>query len=94
MKENSEVFGRYVHEYINLSIDNSIFPTDLKVVDVTPVFKKKSKTSKDNYRPISIYLIYLKHMKDVLPTKFKLTLMKYYLNVKVHCAKDSMHSTA
>ena len=39
MKENSEVFGRYVHEYINLSIENSIFPTDLKVANVTPVFK-------------------------------------------------------
>ena len=30
------------------------FPSDLKVADVTPVFKKKPKTSKDNYRPISI----------------------------------------
>ena len=30
------------------------FPSDLKVTDVTPAFKKKSKISKDNYRPISI----------------------------------------
>ena len=29
-------------------------PSDLKVADVTPAFKKESKTSKDNYRPISI----------------------------------------
>ena len=35
-------------------IENSILPSDLKFADVTPVFKKKSKTSKDNYRPISI----------------------------------------
>ena len=29
-------------------------PSDLKVANVTPVFKKNSKTSKDNYRHISI----------------------------------------
>ena len=30
------------------------FPSDSKLADVTPAFKKKSKTSKDNYRPINI----------------------------------------
>ena len=54
LKENSEVFARYFHKNINVCIENSIFPSDLKVADVIPVFKKKSKTSKDNYRPISI----------------------------------------
>ena len=54
LKENSEVFARYFHKNINFCIENSIFPSDLKVADVIPVFKKKSKTSKDNYRPISI----------------------------------------
>ena len=54
LKENLEVFPRYFHKNINFCIENSIFPSDLKVADVTPAFKKKSKTSKDNYRPISI----------------------------------------
>ena len=30
-------------------ISKSIFPSDLKLADVTPVYKKKSKNSKDNY---------------------------------------------
>ena len=38
----------------NTSIDQSIFPSDLKYADVTPIFKKKDSTSKENYRPISI----------------------------------------
>ena len=42
LKENSEVFARYFHKYINFCIENSIFPSDLKVSDVTPAFKKKS----------------------------------------------------
>ena len=54
LKENSEVFARYIHENINFCMENSIFPSDLKIVDVNPAFKKKSKTSKYNYIRISI----------------------------------------
>ena len=49
-----EVFVSYFHENMNFCIENSIFPFDLKVTDVTLAFKEKSKTSKGNYRPISI----------------------------------------
>ena len=54
LRENSEVFARYFHKNINFCIENSIFPSDLKVADVTATFKKTSNTSKDNYGPISI----------------------------------------
>ena len=54
LKENSEVFARYFHKNINFCIENSIFPSDLKVADVNPAFKKKSKTSKDNDRHVGI----------------------------------------
>ena len=54
LKENTEVFAKDLHKNIDFCIENSIFPSDLKVADVTPAFRKKSKTSKDNYRPISI----------------------------------------
>ena len=46
-KKNSEVFATYFHENINFCTENSILPPDLKVADVTPAFKMKSKTSKD-----------------------------------------------
>ena len=32
-----------------------LFPLDSKLADVAPVFKKKSKSSKDNCRPVSIF---------------------------------------
>ena len=47
LKENSDVFARYFHENVNFCIQKSIFPSDVKVVDVIPTFKRKSKTSKD-----------------------------------------------
>ena len=35
-------------------IDVCAFPTSLKLANVTPVYKKGSKKSKENYRPVSI----------------------------------------
>ena len=87
LKENSKVFARYFHENIKICFENSIFLSDLKVADVTPAFKKKSKTSTDSYRPTSILpnisKIYERcfynqiqtlmkfYMKDVFTTKFR-----------------------
>ena len=81
LKENSEVFARYFHENIHFCIENSIFPSDLKVANVTPAFKKKSKTSKDNYRPISILpnisKIYERCLYNQMQTYFDNLLSKY-----------------
>ena len=44
----------YVYENISKCMLKSIFPSDLKLADVTPAYNKKSKNSKDNYGPVSI----------------------------------------
>ena len=81
LKKNSKVLTEYFQKNINFCIENSIFPSDLKVVDVTPVFKKKSKTSKDNYRPISILpnisKIYERYLYNQMQTYFDNLLSKY-----------------
>ena len=81
LKKNSEIFVRYFHKNINFCIENSIFPSDLKVADVTPAFKKKSKTSKDNYRPISILSnitkIYERCLYNQMQTYFDNVLSNY-----------------
>ena len=48
------MFVKDLHKNIDFCVENWIFPSDLKVADVTPALKKKSKTSKDNNRSISI----------------------------------------
>ena len=35
-------------------IVTSVFPAALKLADITPVFNKSSKTSKDSFNPVSI----------------------------------------
>ena len=35
-------------------VQNKTFPTNLKLADVTPIFKKLERISKENYRPVSV----------------------------------------
>ena len=79
LKENSEVFVRYFHKDTNLCIENSIFPSDLKVADVTPAFKRNQRLQKITTDPLAFYLIYPQYMKDAFTTK--LTLQTYFDNI-------------
>ena len=58
-----------------------MFHTDLKLADVTPVYKNKSKNSKDNYRPVSILSniskIYERCLYDQIQVFFDSILSKY-----------------
>ena len=54
IKQNAGVFSDFLSSNFNHCIASSIFPCILKLANVTPVHKKDSKLSKENYRPISI----------------------------------------
>ena len=81
LKQNSHYFAGYFYENINQCISKSIFPLDLKLADVTPVYKKKSENSKDNYRPVSILSniskIYERCIYDQIQFFFDSLLYKY-----------------
>ena len=46
---------------MNLSIKKGCFPKELKLAEVSPIFKKKDDLYKENYRPVSV----LPHMTKV-----------------------------
>ena len=54
MKQSSYFVSNFVRQNSNQCIKNSKFPSNLKLADLTPSYKKKSRTSKDTYRPTSI----------------------------------------
>ena len=41
LKQNSDYFVEYFYENINQCISKSILPSNLKLADITPVYKKK-----------------------------------------------------
>ena len=49
IKENADIFAEFLCRFINSSINTSTFPSDLKLADITPIFKKGIKSLKDNY---------------------------------------------
>ena len=54
IKENVDIFAKYVTEAFNKTITTSTFPDFLKNADIKPIWKKDSRSDKSNYRPVSI----------------------------------------
>ena len=48
------MFADFPQRTLNKCVDTGKCPSCLKQADITPVFKKASRNSKDNYRPVSI----------------------------------------
>ena len=81
IKNNSDIFSRFLQANLNNTIETSTFPEQLKYADVKPVFKKDSRTDKKNYRPISILpnisKIYERCINKQLEEYFQALLSKY-----------------
>ena len=81
IKENSDIFGEFILSNINSCIDQSTFPSSLKLANIIPVHKKDSKSLKENYRPVSILSniskIYERCLYDQIETFFGNILSKY-----------------
>ena len=62
LKQTMDIHLPIMTQIINMSIDNNCYPDDLKLAEVSPVFKKKDDLGKENYRPVSV----LSHVPKVL----------------------------
>ena len=51
---------------LNQNIKYSTFPNELKNADISPVFKKKDRHDKPNYRPVRILPLLSKPFKRIL----------------------------
>ena len=54
IKDLKNIISPYIVQYFNLSIRKGIFPSKLKLADVSPIFKKNDRHCKENYRPVSV----------------------------------------
>ena len=54
LKANANIFSSYICDFFNETIRSGKFPSISKKANITPVFKKGFKGSKENYRPVSI----------------------------------------
>ena len=65
IKANENFFAEAIWFSFNKSLENAKFPNCLKSANITPVFKNSVRTSKNNYRPISILPVFFKYIGKV-----------------------------
>ena len=70
-KDNNDFFAGYIAKYFNVSLKSAKFSNCLKLASITPVFKKNSRTSKNNYRPGSVLLASLKYLNALFVSNFQ-----------------------
>ena len=84
-KEISDLFGDFIFSNFNCCTNTSSYPSLLKRADITPVYKKNSKSEKNNYRLVSklsnISKEYEKIMFKQMSEFFFLYVDFFYLNV-------------
>ena len=61
LKQTIDIHLPIMTQIINMSIDDNCYPDNLKLAEVSPVFKKKDDLDKENFRPVSI----LSHVSKV-----------------------------
>ena len=54
LKVTLDIHLSLITKIINLSFENGCFPDDLKLAEVSPIFKKNDDLDKENYRPVSV----------------------------------------
>jgi len=66
LKSLKNELGQPLANLINSCITQNVFPTNLKMADINPVYKKKDKLNKDNYRSINLLPTISKVFEKVL----------------------------
>ena len=89
VKDNFEVFKPILYQEFNKSVKLGKFPSEIKLADVTSVFKKENWTNKENYRPISI-LSKLPKIFERCLTNFLYFLISYFQNTNTDLEKALM----
>ena len=94
IKENPDVFSDILHSSFNDSIYQAEFPSILKLANITPVFKKGGRNSKENYRPISILSNISKIFERCLFRHISSSWIPIYQSNDVSLEKVTVHSIA
>ena len=78
---------------INPILDTGVFPANLKIAKIIPIFKKDDRTVFNNYRPISLLPIMSKVVEKVIADQMNEFFVKHKLLFDHQYGFRSGHST-
>ena len=52
--KTSNISAQFLHKIFNESVESEFYPDNLKLANITPVFKKKDHLNKINNRPVNV----------------------------------------
>ena len=83
--ELRSILAKPLSKLFRLSLMSGIIPNDWRCANVTPLFKKGSKSDSKNYRPVSLTSIPCKIFESIIKDCIDVHLIKHNL------IKDSQH---
>ena len=54
LKVTLDIHLSLISKIINISFENECFPDNLKLAEISPIFKKNNNLDKGNHRPVSV----------------------------------------
>jgi len=93
MKLSLPILAPALVKIFNLSISSGIYPDKLKIAKVIPIFKKGTRTSVNNYRPISILSSINKIFEKILYSRLINYIDKFQILYKYQYGFRKNHST-
>ena len=79
LKDSADIIAESLTVIFNKSIETGIFPDDLKVACISPIYKGESKTECSNYRPISVISVVAKVFEKLVSGQLMEYLETYQL---------------
>ena len=93
LKSFQIALGKPISLIANLSFSTGSFPDNLKIANVTPIFKKDDRTICNNYRPISLLSNISKTIEKLVHDRLKKFLNKHNILYERQFVFRHYHST-
>ena len=77
LKDNIDICGDYLLNFINYGINTSNFDSNLKLADISPIFKDTDRTNTQKYRPVSVLPVISKVFERTLEEQITTFIDKY-----------------
>ena len=93
LKDAADVIKTPITYIINLSIRTEVFPSEMKIAKVKPLYKKKSRLEVGNYRPVSILSVASKILEKAVFVQFNRYLTENNIIFKFQSGFRGKYST-